>query len=1298
MKPGLRPFLLRLRRGAFLTTAGVLVAVALVVGSLSQLLPLLERHPERVAAWLTARAGEPVAFDRISTRWTRRGPLLQLDGLRIGQPGMAIGQAEVLVSLYAGLLPGHALTELRLRGLQLRLQRADDGRWRVQGLPERKGGDPLQTLQRLGELQLVQAQVEVDAPSLQWRARLPQVDLRLRVHEDHLQAGARVWADPARAPVQAVLRLSRRAGDGELYLGGEATELADWAAAWPQAWPHPLQGRGRWQAWITLAAGQPSAVTVQADLRQLALTAAARDDGPAPRVGLEEVSGRARWARIDGGWRLDVPRLQLQAAGRRQRLDGLLLAGGQRWAMAARTLEVSALLPLLALAPSLPAATRHWLLQAHPQLRLADVEAAGERGGRARASGRLEALGFDPVGQLPGLSGLRGRFHGDAQALQFDPDPQAEVRLDWPTGFGVPHRLRLTGPLLGWRDGPGWQLATPGLRVQAADYGAELRGGLRFQGDGSRPWIDLAARLDDVAVPVARRFWIHSKMSRAAIDWLDQALVGGTVTGGQGLVVGDLDDWPFTDRNGRFEASGHIRDGRIRFQTQWPELSGLQADVSFVGNGFRVSGSGELAGVQVQGLEAGIDDFARAQLDVRAHSDSEAPRLLQLLRRSPLQADYADSLDNLSVDGPARTTFELQLPLRGNAGGELLRGRVELRGNRLADRRWGLAFEQVRGRVDYDRAGFAAPALAVQYGGRPGRLSLRAGGGVEDPDHAFEARLSAPMQAAELLDRAPELAWLRPYVHGRSDWRIGVTLPKAGASGGTPSQLELDSDLVGTRLDFPPPLAKPTVEALPTRVTVALPLEAGRVDVAFGRRLALAARRQGTDTGVRVTLGAERVSGRLPARGLEVDGHADALDALDWIGLARAASAPAPGQTADAGAGLALNGIDVQVDRLLLVGGVFADTRLQLQPQGAALQVRLAGPALVGQLSVPEAAGATVSGRLQRVWWQAAATPAPPPGRDSVRSGSILVESLPEQTRRSAEQTDPASLPPLALDVADLRFGQLALGSAVLRTHPVAGGLQLQTLQLSSPQQSINVTGQWLGTGATARTHLVTHIRTRDMGRFMQALGYGGQLRGGEGRLDLDLAWPGAPTAFTLAGLQGQLDGEVRNGQLLEVEPGAGRVLGLLSIAQLPRRMLLDFRDFFAKGLAFNRIEGGMHFDEGIARSERIRMVGPAVDITLRGQADLRRETFDQTVEVNPRSGNLLTVVGAVAGGPVGAAVGAAANAVLAKPLGEIGARTYHVTGPWKDPKVEVIDRERKPAPSSVRSPAAAAQDDPDPD
>ncbi len=216
-------------------------------------------------------------------------------------------------------------------------------------------------------------------------------------------------------------------------------------------------------------------------------------------------------------------------------------------------------------------------------------------------------------------------------------------------------------------------------------------------------------------------------------------------------------------------------------------------------------------------------------------------------------------------------------------------------------------------------------------------------------------------------------------------------------------------------------------------------------------------------------------------------------------------------------------------------------------------------------------------------------------------------------------------------------------------------------------------------------------MHSENLGGLLDSLGYGGQLRGGQGQLQFNAGWNGTPSAFSLAGLEGTLDFDARNGQILEVEPGAGRVLGLLSVAQLPRRLMLDFRDFFSKGLAFNQAEGQVTFGDGLARTDRIGMQGPAADIAIRGQADLRAQRFDQTIEVNPRSGNLLAVVGAVAGGgPVGAAVGAAANAVLGKPLGEIGAKTYRVTGPWSDPKVEVIDRDAPRLPPPAVSPATA--------
>ena len=1244
-----------LRRHATYALAVVLVAVAVLVGSLSQLLPLAEQHPEKVAAWLSERAGQPVVFDHLDTAWTRRGPLLRLDGLRIGEgEGVRIGQAEVLVSLYSGLLPGAPLTELRLRGLALTLQRADDGRWSVRGLPSSgSGGDPLETLRRLGELQVIGGRLRLDAPSLGLDTELPRIDLRLRVDGERVRAGARAWIDSAAPPLTAVLDFQRQHGDGTAWLAAAPADLSAWSPLLHFGGINVRQGKGSLRNWVTLRDHRVTSVIADADLEHVELAGApfAAGEKP-PATHFDNLRLRARWQHDGGDWRLDAPQLRVAVGQGTQVLDGLHLRGGRSFALRGRRIDATPLLRVAALSGAVEPGLRRWLYRAAPTLRFADVDLAGKVGGAMRGAGELEEAAFAAVGDSPGMSGLRGRFEGDAQAVALALQPDHVVRFDWPTGFGVLHELKLAGRAVVWREGAGWQVGTPAMRVEGRDYAANVRGGLWFQGDGTRPWINLAADLDDVPMTAAKGFWVRSHMSQAAVDWLDAALVDGDVRDGVGLAVGDLDDWPFNGNNGRFEARGHIDGGSIRFSREWPLMQAVDADIAFIANGFELHGKGNLGGVKVDDFRAGIADFGQSRLTVDARTLDDSKHLLALLRQSPLHASYGETLDALSVSGPAAVNFGLSLPLHGGQG--KVSGDVELRGATLADSRWQLRLDNVRGKADYGSDGFRAPALHVRHKEHDGVLSLAAGKPVADPRNAFEAELTSALDAADLLDRAPELVWLKPYLHGTSRWTIGVALPKLpeGSHGEPPALLSLHSDLQGTRLQFPAPLDKPAADALPTRVTASLPLGSGVTEVAFGKRMALAARTRNGKTGVQVTLGSDKVSGEPPADGLVVEGRTPSLDALEWIALARG-----QGSAGDDG-GVALKQVDVLADRLLLVGGRFDQTRLRLRPGKDAVAVQLDGPALAGNVRVPEAEGAAISGTLARVHWQAAPSVAGEAG------------DTPD------EPINPAKIPPLALDIDDLAFGKAVLGKTNLRTRPLADGLQVTQLQFRSPKQAIDVTGQWRGTGAQARTDFNASVHSENIGGLMDNLGYGGQLRGGQGQLQFAAGWNGSPAGFNLAGLEGTLDFNARNGQILEVEPGAGRVLGLLSVAQLPRRLMFDFRDFFSKGLAFNQSEGQVRFGDGMARTDGIDMRGPAVDILIRGKADLRAQQFDQTIEVNPRAGNLLTVVGAVAGGPVGAAVGAAANAVLGKPLGEIGAKTYHVTGPWKDPKVEVVERE----------------------
>jgi uncharacterized protein (TIGR02099 family) len=1305
-----------LRRMAWYALAVALVGVAVVLGVASQLLPLAEHHPDRVAAWLSQQAGRPITFRTLKTEWTRRGPLLQLDGLQVGAgpgqtEGLQIGQAEVLVSLYSGLLPGRAFTELRLRNIALEAERADDGSWAIRGFPGQKpGGDPLKALDGLGELQVVDGRLHVLAPSLGWDLQLPRIDLRLRVQGRDVRAGVRLQGSRAGGePIEASALFDRQTGDGRAYLQGEAIALADWQALSGLAGMQLRGGQGDLHAWAQLKDHRLSQAQADLALQQVQL---ATVDGTASTA-FEEVRGRVRFQLLADGWRLDVPQLRLGAKGGSQGVDGLTLAGGARSALVAERIEAAPLLQALAMSDRIKPSLRSWLQQAKPHAALSDVQVAGTVQGPLQLAAQIDGVGFAPVGRAPGLSGLAGQLTGDAQGVVLALNEAAPFKFDWPTGFGVVHNATLHGTLVGWREGAGWKFGTPSLVVDGEDFGVTARGDVWFQNDFTRPWLNLAADVHDTPVPSARGFWVRHLMSKASLDWLDTAMQGGTVRNGVGLVAGDLDDWPFLHNQGLFDAQADIDQGRIRFQRDWPDMTELDAHVRFINNGFDLSGKGKLGDVPISRISGGIADWHETVLKIDAEGGGDAARLLSLVRHSPLDKAYGSSLKGLTAAGPAKVDYTMQLPLRRDSAVERrVGGHVLLEGAHLSDSNWDLDFTDVRGAATFSDGGFDAPSLSVLRSGQPGQLALRAGTAAQDLAHVFEAQLQAPLTSDELLQRVPEITWLQSYLHGRSPWTINVGVGKPAQAGGDPPvKITAQSDLVGTALALPAPMDKPAGRPLGTTVTVQLPLETGRVDVSFGKLMALRAQERAGATGVRVELGHASIVQPVPANGLSAGGNASALDAAGWIALARA-SGTAPADIAVVKAGVAtapltspqavvlppkppiapppdrkplkLRGIDITAQKLLLIGGAFPSTRVQVTPAHEALDVKLDGDTLSGSVHVPDDENAAVQGQLARLYWVSATPPPadgaavpPAPAPSASDKGSTPVE----------DDLDPSALPPLALDVDDLRFGEAKLGATSLRTRKVPGGLRIDSLQVRSAQQKIDINGDWTGRGRAARTHLVAKVDSQDLGALMDGLGFAGRVRGGTGKVDLDLAWPSSPAGFSLGGLEGSAKLDAHNGALLEVEPGAGRVLGLFSLTQLPRRLMLDFRDFFSKGFAFNRIGGDVAFTGGQAQTDNTVIDGPAAEIRINGSTDLKEQTFDQTVHVLPRSGNLLTVVGAFTGGPVGAAVGAAANAVLRKPLGEIGAKTYHVTGPWKDPKVDVTEHDESASATDAAPP-----------
>jgi uncharacterized protein YhdP len=302
-------------------------------------------------------------------------------------------------------------------------------------------------------------------------------------------------------------------------------------------------------------------------------------------------------------------------------------------------------------------------------------------------------------------------FDAQGGALALDP---ATVGLDWPAEFGPVLPLALKGELALWRDGEGWSLGSDALGIDAPGLRLDARFALGFQGDGTRPTLDLAADLDDFDVVAAKRFWLRTTMKPPVRQWLDAALVAGQARGARVALGGDLDHWPFRDGGGRFDARVSLEGVTLKFNDAWPAATGFHGEAVFDGPGMALTGMrATLLETVVSEATGAIVDFKTPWLDLAVRGGGDAGGLRTLVKQSPLYAPQRANIDALTVGGPAAVDLRLRLPLRKDLGERVVEGTLSLDNASVADARWKVGFEGLSGAIPFTDTGFLADAFAV---------------------------------------------------------------------------------------------------------------------------------------------------------------------------------------------------------------------------------------------------------------------------------------------------------------------------------------------------------------------------------------------------------------------------------------------------------------------------------------------------------------------------------------------------------------------------------------------------------
>ncbi|HEB82298.1 MAG TPA: hypothetical protein ENJ11_05500 [Gammaproteobacteria bacterium] len=274
--------------------------------------------------------------------------------------------------------------------------------------------------------------------------------------------------------------------------------------------------------------------------------------------------------------------------------------------------------------------------------------------------------------------------------------------------------------------------------------------------------------------------------------------------------------------------------------------------------------------------------------------------------------------------------------------------------------------------------------------------------------------------------------------------------------------------------------------------------------------------------------------------------------------------------------------------------------------------------------------------------------------------------------KKAGKKLRPSDFPALRWQAKTVLWDDWMFTDVNLETDWNEHGMLINRLTMNGPSMSFSARGSWLTSWTGAHTTVLQgKVSSSNCGNTLAGLGFERSLDRCTYKASFNAMWSAEPYAFSWANMKGSTSFEMKDGEIVSMNPGAGgRLLGLMNIFKLANRLSLDFDDVTRKGFSFDRIKGEFEFVNGKGSLKNCDIYAPAANINIFGSIGLIDRDYNLLMRVKPHTDTLTIAGGTLLGG-----VAIGAGLALIQKVFDVGVghNVYSITGSWDDPKIEQI-------------------------